>query len=684
MSFATRTGFCAAFLLAVYSAVLPAARDKGLEKVTEYLGAGDTLAAIYCLEHADLEGTRDPRWFILLGRLHRSRGTIVDRVKSQYVLERAVQLFPENPAVLQEMGLTYFSRTFYPDAARSFKRALEIDPGLCETRYKLGVTYYERWKLRVNAFFDDADEARAWLESAVGCDSSRCDAAVRYVNVLYALACDAEASDNSMIFARRFPAAPEFPLMIGVVAYERNQAALADSAFRAAVALMNEGEKAAYTSLHRNVLGYDDLAVYERAGEDERAVMNRAFWINGDPDPTNDLNERFLEHVYRTYRADLFFSHSRVHAAWTKPQIRGWNTERGEISIKFGWPDKIYATYGGDRQEHWTYVNGFDEHTFVFTDRFLNGNLQIPPDRSEKLVYARHENRVTTFKPLAALINGAMDVVVFKDDDLNASVYVAAQINADSVLNTVDLASFRRWHARTRFFDTSWNEAHATAETLGVADLPLVDGTQYRLFDVVSRHRMPFDDYLTAFAFEDDRKTVLAVFTGQSDGSRMIGDALALSDVLLLREGTTGASFVRRDELLLANPWKTYQTGQPLRAYFEIYNLSVTGGESRYRITYEIRDHPERPLNSWNKLGRWMAGVVGTRDGDPHVAQSYTRAGYGHDESEKISIDIDVLKGGRYRLIITVEDLNSGETAAVDKTFYKAGTAGRGSSPPSG
>jgi GWxTD domain-containing protein len=401
--------------------------------------------------------------------------------------------------------------------------------------------------------------------------------------------------------------------------------------------------------------------------------MERAFWINGDPDPTTDLNERFLEHVYRTFRADLFFSHSKVHVAWTRPQVRGWNTERGEVSIKFGWPDKIYATHGGDRQEHWTYVTPFQNHTFVFTDRFLNGNLQIPPDKSSKLVYARYENRVTSFKPSAVLIDGAVDAVAFKDDDLTSSVYVTAQINADSVLSSVDLASSRDWYVRTRFFDYDWMETHTDAETLGVADLPVVEGTEYRLFDFVSRHRMPFDSYVFAFTFEDNLSTVLATYNGQSDGSGLIGDALASSGVLLLREGRTGASFVRRDELLTANPWRTYAAGQPLRAYFEVYNLHLSEGRTRYRVTYEIHDHPDKPRTHWNRLGRWVTSIVGAGDGAPYVAQTFTRVGFDHDTSEKIAIDVDVLKGGRYRLIVTVEDINSGERTRVDKSFYKVG-----------
>ncbi len=668
---------CFFLILAGIAGAVSAVGDARLQSALKQLAAGDTLAAIEQLERTDLKAIGDPQWFILLGDLHRSRDTIVDRLKSQYVLERALQLFPKDPDVLQELGMTYFSQTFYPDAARCFRRAIEIDPDICVSKYKLGVTYYEQWKLRVNAYIDDAAKARAWLKLTLECDSTIVDAAIRYVYTLYALDRVDEAVDASRHFSQAFPANPEFPLLVGTVAYDQDQLAEADSCYQIALTLMSEEELDAYTTLGRNVLGYDDMGIYEDANQDEQAVMDHAFWVVRDPDPTTDINERFLEHVYRTFRADLFFSHSKVHISWVKPQVRGWDTERGEISIKFGWPTDIHASYGGDRYESWTYVTPGQIHKFFFSDRFLNGNLQIPPGRSSKLVYARHEHRVTLFKPPAIPVNGAMDVIAFKDDDFQCSVYVAMQVNADSVLNNIDVSSLHEFHVRARFFDEDWVVEHSTADTVRALDMAMLPGSQYRLYDVVTRHQMPFGRYNLACAFEDDGRTTIASFVGRAESDRLLGSAITTSDLVFLREGSEGSSIVRNGEVLPVNPWRAYAHSQPVRIYFEIYNLNVVGGRSRYRLTFGIHKDPEESPSAWNRLGRAVTGFVGIGSGDPEVTQTFERVGLEHNEWERIAIDIENLEEGPYRLVVTITDLHTGVRTETGKNFVKVGAAAR-------
>ena len=82
----------ASLVVAIVSGTVTQAADERLEEALAALEAGDTLLAIYHLDRADLEAAGDPHWFMLHGRLLRSRGSIVDRLNSQYVLERAVLL----------------------------------------------------------------------------------------------------------------------------------------------------------------------------------------------------------------------------------------------------------------------------------------------------------------------------------------------------------------------------------------------------------------------------------------------------------------------------------------------------------------------------------------------------------------------------------------------------------------
>jgi hypothetical protein len=271
-------------------------------------------------------------------------------------------------------------------------------------------------------------------------------------------------------------------------------------------------------------------------------------------------------------------------------------------------------------------------------------------------------------------VNGAMDAVVFKDNDFSSSVYVTMQVNADSVLKCVETSALKQFYVRSRFFDEDWHTEHTSIDTVSVIDTAVIPGSRYKLYDLVQRSELPFGNYNLACAFEDNGLATVATFIGQCDGERLTGSKVRVSDLLYLRSLPGGVSIIRGDEVLPANPWKAYAPGQPLSVYFEIYNLDLSGGESRYELMFEIHEAPEDPPGPWNRLGSAVARFVGFDDGDPAVAQSFERVGRHHDNSERISIDVASLETGRYRLVVTVTDLRDGEKDRSSKIFYK--TAG--------
>jgi GWxTD domain-containing protein len=667
------------FLCAALAAVLiaaaapPLAAEATVDAALDRLAAGDTLGAIDELRHTDLERIGEPRWFILLAGLYRSQGTIVGRQGSQHVLERAVQLFPRDASVAMEMGLTYFAQTFYPDAVRHFERALAIDPDLCVAKYKLAVVHYERWKLRVNSYFDEAAESRDWLEQTVACDPDNLDAARRYVCVTYALGDRAAADSLARRFARRFPDVPEFPLVAGAVAFEDTDNAAADSAFAVAMELVPDEEWGAYNELTRNVLGYEDLDEYEAAPLHEQPTMLRGYWIGVDPDATTDLNELHLEHIYRTFRADLFFSHASVVRSYTQPQTRGWDTERGEFSIKWGWPDSIYASHGGGRYEVWMYATDDEPEIVVFDDVFLNGNLSVPADASIPLVKVRYMNQVSEVDTSIVAINGTVDAVAFKDDDFTCSIYTMLHVNADSMLTSLDVADLDAFTLRTRFFDENWSVEKDFSSRIRAHELPVIPGSKFRLFDVVRRYKMPFGRYHVACTLEDEARRARSAQNGTCNAVHLASSDLTSSEILFLRDGASGASFSRGGELLTPNPWRAYGEGQNVAIYFEIYNLTMVSGNSRYRVTYEIHEDPEKEPPAWRRLGGLVARITRLADDEPSVAQTIEGVGDDYRARERMAIDVSTLPEGRHRLWLTIEDLNSGSTWEMSRSFYKSG-----------
>jgi len=242
------------------------------QRAQALLAAGDTASAVRAIEHAP-ERNASSDLMLMLGALYRDRGTIEGRLRSQSVLERALQLFPDDPRVRVALGKTYYAQTFFPDAERCFRAALDMDGSLCEPRYLLGCIYYDKWR-RVNEYTDDLTAARRCLDSAVACDSANVDAALKLVGSLYVLSHTEQALDACHRFARLHPDRGEFLLLRGAIAYDQDRHDLARAEFQAGLALLDEATRDAYLEL-RHALSYDERDGYDAATPPEKGVIDR-------------------------------------------------------------------------------------------------------------------------------------------------------------------------------------------------------------------------------------------------------------------------------------------------------------------------------------------------------------------------------------------------------------------------
>ena len=412
------------------------ARDRGSasERANLFLAQGDTAAAIQHIERINLKKNKDPGLYVLLGRLYRELGTINGRLQSQRLLERGQQLFPNDADVVTELGKTYFAQTFYPDAIRTFNRALDIDPGRCEAHKYIGLYYYNNWQ-RLSQYEDDLLAARRHFDAAFGCDSSDAQSAIRLGRALYALDRKEAARRLSEVALAHFPDEPDFYMLRGAMAYDDGRFEDAQAEFQRGLERMNRDLAGEYGDLFE-LLSYGERFIYEEALEPKRTVIERVYWIDCDPDPTTAINERQLEHLYRMFIADLYFSCYR-------PPLRGWRTERGAAVVKFGWPWNIERTLGdawdSGRIERWYYIQQGKLREFVFEDEYLSGNLRIPIYADSMVAVLRFDPRRSSYRPETVQLPGVMEVTVFKDDVFSSTVYLAAKVDADSLRDTVNL-----------------------------------------------------------------------------------------------------------------------------------------------------------------------------------------------------------------------------------------------------
>ncbi|HYE97195.1 MAG TPA: GWxTD domain-containing protein [Rubricoccaceae bacterium] len=105
------------------------------------------------------------------------------------------------------------------------------------------------------------------------------------------------------------------------------------------------------------------------ASDAEKLRLFRAFWDRRDPTPGTRRNERMEEYYYRVAYANERYGRFRD---------QGWNTDRGEVYIRFGEPDFVEQhpfNYGTKPYEIWYYNR--HGRRFIFVDETGLGDFRL-------------------------------------------------------------------------------------------------------------------------------------------------------------------------------------------------------------------------------------------------------------------------------------------------------------------
>lgn len=120
----------------------------------------------------------------------------------------------------------------------------------------------------------------------------------------------------------------------------------------------------------RFVASSDELRIIkETSGENLSAVL-QDFWHSKDPTPYTKENEAFV---------DFYNRYTIANTAFGSKQRPGWETDQGEIFMKYGMPEVIYKDKDPlniTKAEVWVYSSG---EQFVFVDKFGFGEFRLLP-----------------------------------------------------------------------------------------------------------------------------------------------------------------------------------------------------------------------------------------------------------------------------------------------------------------
>ena len=166
------------------------------------------------------------------------------------------------------------------------------------------------------------------LEGALTSDPLR-HSVYRQLMKIYALKGEYEAAREMLenMYAS-FPEDPSTWLYLGLTQAYGGDPQGAASAFETAFQYMDSEEKTVFETLSLLLLPEEE----ELYKEDPVTYASR-FWASKDPRYLTPWNERKIEHYARLVYADLLYGSEGL-------ELRGWDTERGHILVRYGPPER--------------------------------------------------------------------------------------------------------------------------------------------------------------------------------------------------------------------------------------------------------------------------------------------------------------------------------------------------------
>ena len=402
--------------------------------------------------------------------------------------------------------------------------------------------------------------------------------------------------------------------LLAYVAHVRGDGALADSAFGASLAGMDEVTRCQWTDIHA-LLASDSRARYEEMACADRASLERRYWMLGRPRLAASSNE--WRNEFHTRRVQSWIAErSRT------PHNTSWGKDAEELVLRYGWP----VTWGrvqppGMRGGAEPAIIGHDPSpSFVFGAReaLLDSLAESGSDGwdlASRYGDARYAPRGV--RRIAAM---SAQLARFRRGD---SVLLAAAFAASDDSLRVPVAQLAAMLDESNAVVGPAESLSRGTATLLLASPPLLAGVEIADTTTATLARSR-----TLFRLHDSAGT------------------LSLSDLLLYRAGSEPAPELDA-ALALAIPGDTVGRDRPVGIFWETYGLAA-GGES-----VDVAVTVERIDRNWFRSARQ---VLGLSDQDTPLRLRWTdaRASAVGIAPHAVSLDLANLPSGRYRLTLSL------------------------------
>ena len=512
-----------------------------------------------------------------------------------------------------------------------------------------------------------------------------------------------------------FPEDPELWTYLGYSHYHAGNLEAASKSFETSFRFMDEETVYAYSNL-RNILPKSELKLYE---VDEAAYTAR-FWISKDPRYLTPYNERKMEHYARLTYAELLYGSTAVN-------LRGWNTQRGQILVRYGVPNgdvviipKSSSGVGlstpaktgsledpeGDSglaiqvgrfgsafdmfEEANTYnIWDYGDFKFVFEDPFRNGEYRLYSpsaavlsagglpwvnDYTIKAAETINKNPERyVYEAPGRQIELPFVVATFRGENDKSDVYVNYAI---PITDSYDPdQEFINITANAGTFVVSENRDMLVERRRTIYGLPtaqIVRFDESNLWVDTQHLTIPPGTHEISVEFETSGGGTVAVQRRKVDVHDFSGERLMMSDILLayrieeVDDNTRigNADILRNNLSIQPAPWTVFGTDQPIYIYFEVYNLEIgSDGTARYEVEAVLT--PKETGNGFSRAVRNLfgGGGRGVSTGVPITVQAT-------EDGQYLILDAENQESGLYTLTVKIKDENSGRDVEMKRDLF--------------
>ena len=374
------------------------------------------------------------------------------------------------------------------------------------------------------------------------------------------------------------------------------------------------------------------------------------YWLAADPLWSRDGNEPRIEFLARLTYAEL---------RWTAEEmkVRGADTDRGDVHIRYG-PADLIVVAGGDGGSElttdWAYYNGL---VFRFVGMPTFATARVPPadELSISEVQASVPVAWTNLRDVAVDSMPAQ-AVRFRAQGDSVDLYLTTLPPVARIRTSTDVAG----GVRSDFWLLS-NMLGTIAHDSARVDVPGVRTYEKRVGPGAYVYRVEASADGAQYAARATAAFVAGADTATGFATRGFG----MSDVLLAAGASSRGSPLRwRDLTIQPMVGTVVQKGQ-IALVWENYELANERGAARYTVSVTV----ERQRSTIGRIAAQFIGRVGSAVGidrtDDRVTLHYDRnVPHAPALLDNVAVALGTTPAGPYRLTISIMDKVSGRATS--------------------